>query len=309
MGKGNKNIGVHVFHGSNFSFSTGIRRFGRPAKSGGRDMRCEAAIGRLLRVGMVLVASWILGVGAAEAAHNDNMGNLCYNSCHVLNEDLAEPNTKSIRAGVRTLGYMTGFGANPVPEVFGCTFCHNDPSRTTFMKNALSVFEGRPSQHPVDRGYQPLDNTRNVLLDTNSYTTMYLANWDNSWTDLPSNQIGCVECHEVTNNTGNKGSGPYGYPNHPDKSTEPARQANPVMLRGGTSSWDNGHASNSFCLTVCHSGTAPGTSGYTTGVEPAANGPPPEEGDGSAALVQGMQRPPSLPGRLSQAPFCEDPLQ
>jgi len=193
----------------------------------------------------------------AAAAHFDNdvsdLASICYD-CHTLNAALADNNTSFINVSTRTLPTMRQLYGSVAPQTFGCTFCHNDPRRTTNMKTALGPFDSRNSQHPVDRGYTK-DAFTNVTLGNNTYTTLYMSNWDNSWT-RPADQIGCVDCHQMDGE----------YPNHP-KPDNAVRTANPYMLRGGAASWNaaDNHASNAFCLAICHAGTAPGTSGYRMG--------------------------------------------
>jgi predicted CxxxxCH...CXXCH cytochrome family protein len=124
------------------------------------------------------------------------------------------------------------------------------------MKTAVGPFDGRPSQHPVDRGWSK-DSFNNVTLGANAYTALYMSNWDNSWS-RPADQINCVECHDANANGGI-------YPNHPLPGTGArAAGANPYMLKN-TTAMDNGHAPNSFCMTTCHAGTATGTSGWKMG--------------------------------------------
>jgi len=124
------------------------------------------------------------------------------------------------------------------------------------MKTAVGPFDGRPSQHPVDRSWSK-DSFNNVTLGVNAYSGMYMSNWDNSWA-RPSDQLDCVECHDMNANGGS-------YPNHPAPGAGTrAATANPFMLKN-TAAMDNSHAPNAFCLTTCHAGTAPGTSGWKMG--------------------------------------------
>jgi predicted CxxxxCH...CXXCH cytochrome family protein len=88
-----------------------------------------------------------------------------------------------------------------------------------------------------------------------------MSNWDGSWRE-PANQIGCTDCHDAGNATPNAGTGPAGYPEHPDPA---GRGANPFMLKGGAASWDGRYASNRFCLKVCHEGATPSTARYRMG--------------------------------------------
>ncbi len=222
-------------------------------------------LGRAIEHAIILAAATIVAVGvvlspgnAMALDHNEypDMATDCDN-CHTLNEALKEQNTSLIRAGARTLPSMKSLNSNQPPSTFGCTFCHANTGRTTYMRDALEHFSGKTSQHPVDRAYTWDDNThRNITLGAASNNTRWMSNWDGSWTGKPANQIGCIDCHQMDR----------AYPNHPAQDNA-LRTGNPVMLKGGNGSWDNtvGHASNAFCLSVCHAGTAPGTSGYRMG--------------------------------------------
>jgi predicted CxxxxCH...CXXCH cytochrome family protein len=203
---------------------------------------------------------------ATALLHNEqpDLENTC-DDCHTTNVLLVEQNTSLIRAGVRSLPTMKTKNGNTPPSAFGCTFCHYNTGRSTYMRDSLDHFAGKPSQHPVDRGFS-VDSNRNVTLSPSTNTTRWMSNWDNSWT-RPGDQIGCVDCHDVTNPGYTSTSGvPGGYPNHisPDNAL---RTANPFMLRGGSSSWSptDNHATNTFCANICHAGSAPGTSGYRMG--------------------------------------------
>ena len=188
---------------------------------------------------LAVLGGWLGGATVVWADHNDNefgIGPICY-SCHVLNALLADPdpNTSFITKHTRTYDTMLSLNNGSTPDRFGCTFCHYNTGNVARMKDVLEQFNGKQSQHPVDRSYA-LDNattTRNVSLSPNTNTTRWMSNWDNSWAE-PANQIGCTDCHDVTNSTANAGTGPGGYPEHPDPAV---RSANPVMLRGGASSW------------------------------------------------------------------------
>ncbi len=224
-------------------------------------MRLGRAIGRaILAAAMIFTAGILLspGKGTAAILHNEypDMETECDN-CHTLNDALDEPATTLIRSGVRTLPTMKSLNSSLPPEYFGCTFCHANTGRTTYMRDALEHFSGKTSQHPVDRAYSWDDNTyRNISLLASSNNTRWMSNWDASWTAKPANQINCIDCHQMDGK----------YPNHPSADNV-LRSGNPVMLKGGNASWDNsiGHASNAFCLAVCHAGTAPGTSAYRMG--------------------------------------------
>ncbi|HEY3320141.1 MAG TPA: CxxxxCH/CxxCH domain-containing protein, partial [Planctomycetota bacterium] len=210
---------------------------------------------------------------AAFAKHNLYPETTNCNPCHVMQAVLAEDNTAYLRAGARSLPNMKTINGGKAPSMkatsgpkgVGCTFCHFSNGSTTRMKDVLEQFNGKQSQHPVDRTYS-FDNattTRNITLSPNTNTTRWMSNWDNTWPE-PANQIGCTDCHAVSNATANAGTGAGGYPEHPDAS---GRTANPVMLQGGAASWDNSisHASNSFCVNICHNGSTGPTSGYKMG--------------------------------------------
>ncbi|HEY3488486.1 MAG TPA: CxxxxCH/CxxCH domain-containing protein [Candidatus Deferrimicrobiaceae bacterium] len=214
------------------------------------------------------------GSASALAKHNLYPETTDCGQCHVMSSSLVEDNTSYLRAGARSIPTMKSLNGNRVPSSkaafgpkgVGCTFCHFNTGSATRMKDVLEQFNGKMSQHPVDRTYT-LDNaatTRNVSLSANTNTTRWMSNWDNSWTG-PANQVGCIDCHDVTNTT-SPGTGPGGYPEHTDASSA-TRTANPVMLRGGASSWNGAisHASNSFCINICHNGVGAGTGGYRMG--------------------------------------------
>ena len=241
-------------------------------------MRLGTAIGHaVLAAAMVCIAGTILSPGSALALHNeypDMADTECVN-CHTLSEPLKEPNTSLIRAGARTLPSMKSLSGNQAPGVFGCTFCHANTGRTTYMRDALEHFTGKTSQHPLDRGYSMDDNThRNITLASPTNTTRWLSNWDRSWIDNSGNQIECTDCHQMDG----------AYPNHPDQDNA-LRSSNPRMLKGGNASWDgvSGHATNSFCVSVCHGGTAPGTGAYRMG----------HYGWGAYSAADGTMREPS----------------
>jgi predicted CxxxxCH...CXXCH cytochrome family protein len=207
---------------------------------------------------MALFWGLIRGGSPAYGDHFDNgvsdLGSFCID-CHTLNADLADPDTSFIQASSRSLPTMRLRNSGVAPATFGCTYCHNDPTRTGNMKTAFGPFDSKPSQHPVDRAFGK-DSLSNVTLGANTYTTLYMSNWDNSWT-RPASQTNCVECHDV--------GSVANYPNHPIPGTDNrVLTVNPFMLKNVTA-MDNGHAPNSFCLTTCHAGTAPGTSGYRMG--------------------------------------------
>jgi len=198
--------------------------------------------------------------------HNEqpDLVNIC-NDCHTLNSLLQESNTSLIRAGVRTLPTMKSKNGGAQPAAFGCTFCHWNDGRSTYMRDSLDHFAGKPSQHPVDRGYAIDSARRTMTLSASTNTTRWMSNWDNSWGGLPSNQIGCVDCHDVTNSGYSSTTGvPGGYPNHVSPEL---RTANPFMLRGGSSSWSStdNHATNAFCLSQCHDGGTPAKSAFKMG--------------------------------------------
>ncbi|HEY3322177.1 MAG TPA: CxxxxCH/CxxCH domain-containing protein, partial [Planctomycetota bacterium] len=225
---------------------------------------------------LVCLLGGLLGFSprTALAKHNTITETTNCDLCHVMNTFLVEDNTAYLRAGARSLSNMKALNGNKVPSMknlaagpksVGCTFCHYNTGLTTRMKDVLDQFGGRLSQHPVDRTYS-IDNattTRNVSLSANTNTTRWMSNWDNTWPE-PANQIGCTDCHNVSNSTANAGTGAGGYPEHPEAVD---RITNPVMLRGGAASWDNGisHASNSFCVNICHNGSTGPTSGYKMG--------------------------------------------
>jgi len=208
---------------------------------------------------LVALGGWVLGATPAPGAHFDNtvsdLASFCYD-CHTLNANLADPDTSFIQAAHSTLPTMRSKNGGIAPPTFGCTFCHNDPTRTVNMKTAFGPFDSKVSQHPVDRTYSK-DGNSNVTLGANTYSTIYMSNWDNSFA-TPANQIGCVACHDAGANGG-------AYPNHPIPGTgSRAAGVNPFMLRN-TAAMDNNHAPDSFCLATCHAGTAPGSSAYRMG--------------------------------------------
>lgn len=236
-----------------FCKGSGVRRL-----SGGLDMARGKAVLFVACLLAGIVAGWGKGGKAALAAHFDNdvsdLAAICYD-CHTLNAGLADDNTSFINASARTLPTMRQRNGGLTPATLGCTFCHNDPTRTTNMKTAVGPFDGKASQHPVDRPYSK-DSYSNVSLGINTYTTLYLSNWDNTWA-VPSSQIGCVDCHDTAG---------AAYPNHP-RMDNAVRAANPFMLRGGAASWSaaDNHASNAFCLQVCHGRSAAAPSGWRMG--------------------------------------------
>jgi hypothetical protein len=233
------------------------------------------SIGRSIVVGLALFVggSAVLFPAPARAArHNHYPETADCSLCHSLAALLAEDNTAYLRAGARTLPTMKTLNRNRPPSMrtrtggpdgVGCTFCHYNTGNRARMKDVLDQFNGKPSQHPVDRAYTLASppGIRKISLGLNTNTTRWMSGWDDSWR-RPANQLGCIDCHEVRNTTSNAGSGEDGYPEHPDPSD---RGENPVMLKGGARSWRGGHSTDAFCLETCHAGTAPGTSGYRMG--------------------------------------------
>jgi predicted CxxxxCH...CXXCH cytochrome family protein len=214
---------------------------------------------------------------SALIKHNNYNDLATCDDCHAMSSTLVEDNTSYLRVNVRSLPNMKALNGNRPPswkqtsgaKSVGCTFCHYNTGRATAfpggtsttpggMMDALEQFNGKQSQHPVDRTWS-LDNAttfRNMSLSANTNTTRWMSNWDNSFGE-PANQIGCTDCHDVTNTSPFAGPGVAGYPNHLDPdNVSTGRSTNPRMLRGGAASWNGTRATNSFCVNICHNGTA-----------------------------------------------------
>lgn len=152
---------------------------------------------------------------AARAVHFVDEGNGCY-SCHTLGHTDADPATSMINKIARTLLLIRAYSGGTVPERLGCTYCHGNPANAA-MRDALSAFGQKPSKHPVGLSFETGRESFGEYLSTVGSAT--------------PGELDCVDCHDPALLAPDAAEGSYVDHAPPD---DPARAANPFMLRGVT---------------------------------------------------------------------------
>jgi hypothetical protein len=202
-----------------------------------RERHCRQA--GFLRVSAALALVGVVCLAAppcAEAAHFVDEGNGCY-SCHSLDAAADEPESKFIASASRTTQQMKAARGGRAPARFGCTYCHSRAGNTA-MREVLSHFIGKASQHPVGRSIVTGKRTGNA----------YVSAIDSSSVE----ESDCVDCHDP----GLLDDGTVeGAVDHvpPDS---PLRAGNPLMLRHVTVPGEY----DELCRS-CHGSAAPRVKG------------------------------------------------
>ena len=219
----------------------------------------------------LMALATLLIPGPLYALHNNPIvgedGNLC-SHCHGTSSlsGAVELNTKYINRSVRTIANMKdalGNPAGPVPDHFGCTFCHNNPANTQ-MKGVLGHFTTMPSRHPIGESFNGWTGARS---DTKNE---YLSNIDGI-TGV-STELNCLDCHDAAL-LDDDGTGNDYYTYHVARAS---RAANLYMLKNVTIAGEY----DAFCR-GCHN-TANGVNFKGTGIDISLK----SHGDGIVALAE-----------------------
>ena len=181
---------------------------GPPSREGRRRLTVFLKFGAaLLLVGAVHLA----GLSCAEAAHFVDEGNGCY-ACHSLDAAEDEPDTNFIASVSRTTQQMKASRGGGAPDNFGCTYCHSRAGNTT-MREVLTHFSGKASQHPIGRNLVSGKRTGNAYLSAIGSSA--------------AGEMDCVDCHDpaLLNDGAVEGTVDHVAPD------SPLRSGNPLMLR------------------------------------------------------------------------------
>ena len=215
----------------------------------------------------------LLTPGSLFALHNNPVvgedGNLC-SHCHGTSSlsGAVELNTTYINRSVRTISNMKdalGDPSGPVPNHFGCTFCHSN-SANTQMKGVLNHFTVLPTRHPVGETFGGFGVARGASKNE------FLTNIDGN-TGVPA-ELECTDCHEISLlDDDGPGVGYYTYHVAPGTG---GRSGNPYMLKNVTIAGEY----DAFCRSCHNSTNGPNFKG--TGVNITVQ----SHGDGTVALVE-----------------------
>jgi hypothetical protein len=173
--------------------------------------------GPTLRGALPLAAALLLAPAPAAALHALPDEGSCYD-CHTLNAGDSDPETSAINSVFGTLGQMRVANGGRAPERFGCTYCHSGTPRARMRPVLDDFLLPRPSRHPLGvrfAGERP-GKTQNEFLSTVGSST--------------EGELDCVDCHDETLLAP---ALPDSYLGHVPPE-DPARAANPLMLRGVT---------------------------------------------------------------------------